>query len=76
MKNEFTTLFLKYGLKGLFPFCILDARLEPVLTKKSLNISSMQFLFVTTFPFIINKLGADLSLDFNATIDLMPSHVF
>ena len=26
MKNEFTVLFLKYELKGLFPFGILDIR--------------------------------------------------
>ena len=44
-KNEFATLSLKYVLKGLFPFGILDARLEPTLTKKSLNISAMEFLF-------------------------------
>ena len=57
MKNEFTTLFLKYVLKGLFPFGILEARFEPTLTKKSLNISPMQFLFVITFPFKINEFG-------------------
>ena len=34
MKNKFTTLFLKYALKGLFAFGILDARFEPPLTKK------------------------------------------
>ena len=33
MKNKFTTLFLKYALKGLFAFGILDARYEPPLTK-------------------------------------------
>ena len=38
MKNEFTTLFLKIILKGLFPFGILDARFKPTLTKKSLDI--------------------------------------
>ena len=57
IKNEFTTLFLKYVLKGLFPFGILKARFEPTLTKKSLNISAMQFLFVITFPVNINEFG-------------------
>ena len=76
MKNEFTTLFLKYVLKGLFPFGILDARLEPTLTKKSSNISAMQLLFVITFPFTINKFEVALSLDFNVTTDLMPPQVF
>ena len=51
MRNEFTALFLKYVLKGFFPFGILDARFEPTLTKKLLNISAMQFLFAITFPF-------------------------
>ena len=76
MKNEFRTLFLIYVLKGLFPFGILDARFEPTLTKKSLNISAMQFLFMITFPFTINEFGVVLSLDFNVTIGLMPSQVF
>ena len=58
MKNEFTTLLLKYILKGLFPFGIFDIGFEPTLTKKSLNNSWMQFLFVTTFSFLINKFGA------------------
>ena len=75
MKNEFTTLLLKYVLKGLFPFAILDARFEPTLTKNSLNVSKMQFFFVITFPFTINEFGVVLSLDFNVTIDLMPSQV-
>ena len=75
MKNKFTTLFLKYVLKGLFPFAILDARFEPTLTKNSSNVSAMQFLFVITFPFTINEFGVVLSLDFNVTIDLMPSQV-
>ena len=75
MKNEFTTLFLKYVLKGLFPFAILDARFEPTLTKNAFNISAMQFLFVITFPFTINEFGVVLSLDFNVTTDLMPSQV-
>ena len=65
MKNEFTTLLLKYVLKGLFPFAILDARFEPTLTKNSLNVSTMQFFFVITFPFTINEFG----------VDLMPSQV-
>ena len=51
MKNKFTTLYLKYALKGLFPVRILDARLGLTLTKKPLNISTMEFLFVITFPF-------------------------
>ena len=68
--------FLNMFRKGLFPFGILDARFEPTLTKKSLNISAMQFLFMITFPFIINEFGLVLSLDFNVTIDLMPSPVF
>ena len=33
MKNEFTTHFLKYVLKGLFPCGILDGRFEPTSTK-------------------------------------------
>ena len=41
IKNEFSTLFLKYVLKGIFPFGILDARFEPRLTKMLLNISAM-----------------------------------
>ena len=76
MKNKFTTLFLKYILKGLFPFGIIDARLEPTLTKKSLNISAIQFLFVITLLFTINEFEVVLSLDFNVTIDLMPSQIF
>ena len=43
IKNEFTTHFLKYVLKGLFPFGILDTRFEQTLTKKWLNTSPMQF---------------------------------
>ena len=43
MKNGFTTLFLKYVLKGLFPYGILDVRFEATSTKKSLNISAMEF---------------------------------
>ena len=31
MKNEFTNFFLKYVLKGLFHFGILDAKFEPTL---------------------------------------------
>ena len=76
MKSEFTRLSLKYVLKVLFPFGILDARLEPTLTKKSLNISTMNFLFIMTFPFTIKKFGVLLSLNFNVTIDLMSSQVF
>ena len=76
MKNKFITLFLQYVLKDLFPSGSLDARFEPTLTKKSLNISAMQFLFVIAFAFTINKFGVFLSFDFNVTIDLMPSQVF
>ena len=76
MKNEFTKLFLKFVLKGLLPFGILDARFETTLTKKSLNISTIQFLFAITFPFTINEFGVVLSLDFNITIDLIPSQAF
>ena len=76
MKNEFTTLFLKYVLKDLFPFSILDVKFEPRLTKKSFNISVMQFFFAKTFPFTINEFGVVLCLDFNVTIDLMSSQVF
>ena len=65
MKNEFTIFFLKYVLKGLFPFGILAARFEPTLTKKSLNISAMQFLFIITFPFTVNEFRVVLSLDFS-----------
>ena len=59
--NEFKILFFKYVLKDLFPFGILDARFEQTLTKKSLNISAMQFLFVITFPFTINEFEVALS---------------
>ena len=75
MKNELQHSFLNV-LESLFPFGILDERFEPTLTKKSLNISAMQFLFIITFPFTINKFGVVLSLDFNVTIDLMPFQVF
>ena len=34
------------------------------------------FLFVITFPFTISRSGVALSLDFNVTIDLMPSQDF
>ena len=67
MKNEFTSLFLKYVLKGVFPFGIVGTRFEQTLTKKSLNISAMQFLFEVTFPLTINK----FEVDFNVTIDFM-----
>ena len=63
MKNEFTALFLKYVLKGVFPFGIVGARFEQTLTKKS----AMQFLFEIIFPFTINK----FEVDFNVTIDFM-----
>ena len=38
MKNEFTTLFLKYVLQSLFPFGVLGSRFEQTLTKRSWNI--------------------------------------
>ena len=38
-------------------------------SKQSLNMSLMSFLFVITFPFTINEVGAVSSLDFNVTID-------
>ena len=53
MENEFTTLFS-------CPFGILDARFEPLLTKKSLNFSAMLFLIVITFLFTIREFEADL----------------
>ena len=68
--------FIENVLKGLFSFGIIDARFEPTLTKKSLNILAMQFLFVITFPFTINEFGAVLSFSFNVTIDLTPAQVF
>ena len=49
VKNDFTTIFHKYVLEGLFAFGILDERFEPTLTKKSLNISAMEFLIVIIF---------------------------
>ena len=68
--------FIENVLKRLFSFGTIDARFEPTLTKKSLNILAMQFLFVITFPFTINEFGVVLSFDFNVTIDLMPAQVF
>ena len=56
MKNEFTSLFLKYVLKGVFPFGIVGTRFEQTLTKKSLNISAMQFYLKLHFHLALTNL--------------------
>lgn len=49
MKSEFAALFLKYVLKSLFAFGILEARFEPGITKKSLNEFVFRFQCCNSF---------------------------
>ena len=46
IRNEFKTLSFRYLPKGFFAFGILDARFELTFTKKILNVSAMEVLFV------------------------------
>ena len=73
-KNEFITFCFKYLLNGHFAFRIFDARtFEPILTKKLLKVSTIDFLFVIVILFNVNEFDEVLAFSFKAAIDLISS---